>query len=323
MLVLARFAEPSYRVLMQEDNLVEWATVGLFLLAGSLRVRATLAARRPFDGLVALFCLFVAGEEMSWGQRLVGYTPPPLFLEHNVQQELTLHNFAAIFGAPKWTLIAALAGYGLALPLAARVPLLRRAMAASGATAPAVPLVPWFAAAILLLVWYPVTFTGEWVELLAGALFTLAAWPHGVPFRGSAAALLASAAALTWASGRARGGAGQVACARAEAAALALDLATGAAPRLRDGRRLHKRVLTAAHDGQLDASRLHRFEAVACPLDSGHRTATRRRFAIDPWGTAYWIRAEPGAGILVYSFGPNRRRDGERGGDDVRERAGR
>ncbi|MGI9075842.1 MAG: hypothetical protein ACR2G6_00760 [Gemmatimonadaceae bacterium] len=56
-------------------------------------------------------------------------------------------------------------------------------------------------------------------------------------------------------------------------------------------------------------------------------TSARRRYALDPWGMAYWIRIErPVDGerrILVYSFGPNRRRDGRAGeagssrGDDI------
>ena len=45
-LALARTAEPAYRAMMQEDNVVEWATVGLFLLAAILRARRAFAARR-------------------------------------------------------------------------------------------------------------------------------------------------------------------------------------------------------------------------------------------------------------------------------------
>jgi hypothetical protein len=56
--------------------------------------------------------------------------------------------------------------------------------------------------------------------------------------------------------------------------------------------------------------------------------ANRRRFAVDPWGTAYWLFADKNASnppeLVVYSFGPNRRRDGEAGvagGDDILARA--
>lgn len=58
------------------------------------------------------------------------------------------------------------------------------------------------------------------------------------------------------------------------------------------------------------------------------RSEKREAFAVDPWGTAYWLvsadekteRRE----LVVYSFGPNRRRDGEAGvggGDDILARA--
>src|SRR4029453_13243110 len=35
---------------------------------------------------------FVAGEEISWGQRLLGIATPEAVAEVNIQQELTLHN---------------------------------------------------------------------------------------------------------------------------------------------------------------------------------------------------------------------------------------
>ena len=81
-----------YEMLMQEDRIVEWATVWLFLAAGVAGLYWSVGRRRMFDGFVALFCLFVAGEEVSWGQRLIGYSAPEFFLRNNFQQELNLHN---------------------------------------------------------------------------------------------------------------------------------------------------------------------------------------------------------------------------------------
>jgi hypothetical protein len=146
-LVFSRVAAEQYAAQMQEDRAVEWWTVALFGAAGFYRLRRALLQRRPFDILVALFCLFVAGEEMSWGQRLLGYTPPALFLEHNTEQETNIHNFAGVFGRPKWVLISALVGYGLVMPLLARMRQPRKVMSAIGATAPPLALAPWFAAA--------------------------------------------------------------------------------------------------------------------------------------------------------------------------------
>ena len=91
MLWLASRAPDSYRTLLQEDRAVEWGTVWLFFAAGVLGLSRSLHTRLG-DGMVALFCLFVAGEEFSWGQRLLGYFPPEFFLRNNLQQELTVHN---------------------------------------------------------------------------------------------------------------------------------------------------------------------------------------------------------------------------------------
>ena len=171
MLTLGNAAPARYRMLLQEDQLVEWSTVLLFLAAGALGLWSAYRARRIFDALVALFCFFVAGEEFSWGQRLVGYFPPEFFLANNFQQEANLHNLPQWFLQPKWVLMMALGGYGIVLPLAQRSARIARLLARVGATAPPIELLPWFAVASVLLLVYPLTLTGEWVELLAGALF--------------------------------------------------------------------------------------------------------------------------------------------------------
>lgn len=314
---------------MEEDRAVEWATVLLFLVAGVVRSYHAIRTRRVFDALVGLFCLFVAGEEISWGQRLIGYTPPGVFLEHNTQQEANLHNFADIFGRPKWMLIMALAGYGLLLPAVARAAPARRLVDKIGATAPPVSVAPWFLAAITLLIWYPVTFTGEWVEMLAGWLFISTA-PLAPRTAGlTAAVALPAALAMTWVSSARRAADGShVGCARAEATALLDDIVPGeAATSDLDGMgSIHKRVWGSVTAGLIDDARLRRFRATSCPGDdAGGHTAARRRYVVDPWGTAYWITVarEDESGtrrVVVYSFGPNRRRDGEPGattGDDI------
>jgi hypothetical protein len=322
-LALAYFAPDAYDPLMEEDRAVEWATVALFLAAAVVRLRDAVRMRRVFDALVGLFCLFVAGEEISWGQRLIGYTPPDVFLEHNTQQEANVHNFADIFGRPKWMLIMALAGYGLLLPVLARPASTRRVLDRVGATPPRVALAPWFLVAIALLIWYPVTFTGEWVELLAGWLFLAAS-----PLSPNAAVLTAAAAlpialGMTWLSASRRPDDGAIACARAEVDALLGDIVSGGAatPALDGMGSVHKRVWGSVASGYIDGSRLERFRAATCGNGvSAESLASRRRYGVDPWGTAYWMHVtrDPETDtqrIVVYSFGPNRRRDD--GGDDV------
>lgn len=324
-------AAPSwYHGLVQEDGPIEWATVGLFLVAGLARLPVAVRERRIFDALVALFCLFVAGEEISWGQRLLGFTPPEYFLAHNYQQEANLHNFADLFGRPGPVLAALLAAYGLLLPALASAEAGRRWLARLRVTVPPHAAIPWFAAAAALLVAYPIEYTGEWVEALAGALF-LATAPGPPPTRfpswapwGAAAGLAAVMTAITLAArdpGGRRSG-----CAEAEAEALVRDLVAGEAalPRLAGASYVHKRVFTAVEDGYVAAGGLEGYRAAPpCPGEAPDRKDARRRYAVDPWGSSYWVVSD-GRGetrrVAVYSLGPNRRRDGEAGtgaGDDV------
>src|SRR5215208_6063891 len=65
--------------LAMEDGVIEWLTVAFFALAAIIGLRRAIRERKVFDGLVALFCIVVLGEEISWGQRLIGFTPPDFF----------------------------------------------------------------------------------------------------------------------------------------------------------------------------------------------------------------------------------------------------
>lgn len=40
----------------------------------------------------AISMLVIGGEEISWGQRLIGFETPPIIAENNFQQEFNLHN---------------------------------------------------------------------------------------------------------------------------------------------------------------------------------------------------------------------------------------
>ena len=319
MLLLASRAPDRYASAMQEDHLVEWWTALLFAAAAATWLVRAVRHRRLGEGLVGLFCAFVAGEEFSWGQRLFGFTPPSPFLAHNTQQEFNLHNFADIFGRPKWVLAALLFAFGVMLPLATRIRWGSSLAHRLGATPPPLLLIPWFAACIALLVYYPVEFTGEWVECLAGFLFLASAGLGPLAFWLRVAAALVVSFALSAVS--ARGMAAdpdRVACARVEAEALLLELTTGpaAVDRILGGT-IHKRAWTAAQDGYFMPGAATSVRGAACTGASATDAEARRRYAVDPWGTAYWIRTNrAGAGtrrVVVYSFGPNRRRDGDAG----------
>ena len=312
---LAMRAPELYGDAMQEDRFVEWATVVAFACAAAAQLARAVRERRVFDGLVGLFLLFVAGEEMSWGQRILGLTPPAYFLEHNAQQELNLHNFSNSLGGPRWPFVFVLAGYAVLLPLAAWVAsrrhgLLERLLQRIGATPPPSAAIPWFIVAIVLLVWYPFRFTGEWVELLSGTAFLVSA---GLATRTLAAIGGAGAAAaygLTLYSALGTRDPALIECARHEIDAIGSAL-NGAVLGEDES---HRRVWTYVQDGRVDADTLEaRLEGARCPGVA--ESPARREFAADPWGTAYWLRVERGGRDAVvatlYSFGPNRRRDME------------
>jgi hypothetical protein len=308
----------AYREAMQEDRLVEWTSVVVFAAAGVAQLVRAARNRRPFDALVALFLLFVAGEEMSWGQRLFGLTPPSYFLEHNTQQEMNIHNFGSVFGGPKGPFTLVLLGYAVLMPLAACIAPGRRALRFLGATPPPLASIPWFIAAIVLFLWYPVSFTGEWNELLAGSAFLVASGLGTRALAAIAPAGLLAAFALTTLSARGSDDPARARCASAELEAIGAALRAdvlGSSP-------AHKRLWTLVGDRRVDADSLRaHLSGVVCDRAGNE---ARRRFAVDPWGTAYWMRITRGdvlATVTIYSFGPNRRRDidaaGTRSGDDL------
>lgn len=314
MLWLGATAPQRYRALLQEDHVIEWGTVWLFFCAGVLALRAAVKGRRVFDALVALFCLFVAGEEFSWGQRLFGYFPPEFFLRHNEQQELSVHNLPQSV-QPGSILMLALAGHGLVIPLVSRLRGASRWLERAGATAPSGALVFWYAVAIFLLSWYPFALTGEWVELMAGAIFLIWAAPAPFlsgPLMASAAAFGMAMTALSGTLDRERD-VTRSACAVAEVAGLVEDIASGQGG-TRDlwrMRRVHKRVFSSIGDGFIEAEGLRQFNSVQCGPGAAN-TDLRRRYGLDPWGSPYWLEVERDAPVwrvTAYSFGPNRRRD--------------
>ena len=83
----------------QEDSPVETATAILLACAGAvlivrvMRVRESLTRGALMLGvLYGLAYIWAGGEEISWGQRLLGFESPEYFQENNDQQEFTLHN---------------------------------------------------------------------------------------------------------------------------------------------------------------------------------------------------------------------------------------
>lgn len=152
---------PEYQdVVQREDGIIESLQVLAFLSVCALsaaalyrREYATLSRRIVRFAFVALF-LLIAGEEVSWGQRLFGFGLPSTVREANAQQEANVHNLFGYF--VDHVAIATIVGYNVGLPVLARLsPLWRGAMARMGLMLPSYGLATGF---LLSSLFYPPIF---------------------------------------------------------------------------------------------------------------------------------------------------------------------
>ncbi len=344
--LIAWQASRTFESWMQEDSWAEWTTVFAFAIAAGLIAQRLLRWRREPEvsgwlaplGLlgVALFCVFVAGEEISWGQRLLAFQPPEIFLQENYQQELNVHNLLtkkkiAGFRMDSRFLVAVIAiVYGAAIPGLRRwskVPALQPTL---DTIAPSLALAPWFAVVALVELSYPADLGGEACEMVLGLLFLAAAVIHDAPttFEAESTASPRRAALLLLAPiglgvvtpplvGRLVYGVDEalVAQAQTELELLRSDLLEPGVMRkkLRKKRRVHKRVFTAVQAKYFDLEGGIEFlEGQASPAteDAENPRRDRKGYFLDPWNNPYWILVtKKGRRGILYSFGPNRRRD--------------
>jgi hypothetical protein len=112
-----------FRRVMEEDYLVEWLQFGLilavsllFAVLGTRLIRDGQRAPGLFYALLAAGTFFIAGEEISWGQRVFGWTTPEDLETINAQQEISVHN---IYGFHQWFIYCVMLGglYGTVAPL--------------------------------------------------------------------------------------------------------------------------------------------------------------------------------------------------------------
>jgi len=330
--VYALFPEHFYRA-VQEDEYLEWGTFWAFLAAGIIYLRTAAEngfAPRSSWCLLALaaFCLFVAFEEISWGQRLLGYQPPEYFLERNYQQEFNLHNIVPdLFRTLAVVLITV--GYGVVAPLALRYLKPLQPLRSAGVVVPPMYLVPGFAAIGVYYVFRPFRFYEEWVEFALALAFLFAACAANSSARRlfsqnwRSLTVLTAVLVVGWGSALAAqllmaGEPGKVQTARVELAALRKDFVGGNADS-RCGR--HKRLY--AFMREYDQPGL--LEGHFAALTAKGLPESRAVYFLDPWNYAYWIwdicESQTGERTtFLYSFGPNQRRDAMSSddvGDDI------
>jgi hypothetical protein len=113
----------TYKLFTGEDGIAETLQVILYAMALGLSFnvgrRLWLNGQR-LEGLLYFLLtggfVFLVGEELSWGQRLLGWSTPEALGAINKQQETNLHNIEGVGYTFKW--IQLLVGaYGAVLPL--------------------------------------------------------------------------------------------------------------------------------------------------------------------------------------------------------------
>lgn len=174
-----------FHAFAQEDRPLEWASALLLLGAGGyLAVQALRRRREPVmaaaAGALALALVVIAMEEISWGQRLFGFSTPERLAEMNWQAEFNFHNVQTDLSETVYY-----GGAGLFLIL---LPLLRDLLPAHVATHPWFALVPRRGVA---LVSAPIAIFnfGHWnllsIQLTVMlAFFALLGWWHAAVARG-------------------------------------------------------------------------------------------------------------------------------------------
>lgn len=332
LLALGAFSPQTFYTLMREDFWAEWCTFLAFLTAailafdGLMRRSSSNLERLVFAGL-GLFCLFVAGEEISWGQRLFGFTPPEVFLRENYQQEFEIHNVLRVLSdsdiaRSRWQVVTLAGLYGI-LSVGVQLRWLPVVFA------PHVLLLPWLASCAAINALYPFHRTGEMAEMLLGLVFAadLAMRRHGGErlngARTATAAILVVMAAgaitpvalehLVYGADPRR-----AATAREEVELLANDLRRPRTLQVKafSTERFHKRLFTGVKQGYIRFGETSAFldqELSPAEAAEGQGRRDRHGYFIDPWGQAYWIVHEYRPGetwcAVIYSLGPNRKRD--------------
>ena len=149
------FSDFVLTLMVREDGLIE--TLGAFSLlvasglffAGFLQARHRSSSRvmRVFLLGLAMALFIGAGEELSWGQRLLGFGTPDVVAARNYQQELNIHNYGRFGGWGIWRVFEAFTLlFAVAVPLAAW-----RSTGASALLSRYVPIVPLALCGLFLL----------------------------------------------------------------------------------------------------------------------------------------------------------------------------
>ena len=189
LLFYTNISRDSFRF-TREDGPLEWGTIAFFGLAAALAVAAAAASRVPmsrrqraFLVVFALVCLAAIGEELSWAQRIFGFSPPKMAPTSVLQvghRDTAVHNLTVktqyfqfsiggiLFGG---VLLAGLVWHGVWVPLAMRraAPRTQGVVRSLGLFVPPLDLGILVSCLVLLVIrgrWYRHTEPNEFKELI-------------------------------------------------------------------------------------------------------------------------------------------------------------
>jgi hypothetical protein len=130
-----RVSRSLFHHITDEDAILEWGQVVLYVTAGAFAFVTALRLWRSGSRVPALAwlaltlgCVFVTGEEVSWGQRIFHWATPESLRAINRQGETNLHNIRSVlngvnavllvgglYGAVGWSVLKRLRAKGRSL----------------------------------------------------------------------------------------------------------------------------------------------------------------------------------------------------------------
>jgi hypothetical protein len=103
---------PLFHLLTDDDRILEWLQFAGYaaatVLGASIALRLWRARQHVLGGLYLAFtagCLFITGEEVSWGQRIFDWDTPESLERLNHQGETTVHNIGGVMGFTNGTML--------------------------------------------------------------------------------------------------------------------------------------------------------------------------------------------------------------------------
>lgn len=324
-----------FYALMQEDYIAEWLTFYLFSFSGIIiLIHLYFAIREKTYGwvspdfliplIIAMFCLVVAGEEISWGQRIFAFKPPDFFLEKNYQQELNIHNLFkgnGIWGISvesKHLVMLISFSYGIFFPVFTRYFVSAKNLSRHF---PAFYMMPFFVMVIIMEQIYPIKFTGEACEMFLGFIFlihifdtyclnTIKKHPFFQTYQLSIMiffiALLGVITAPLLKSLSNKFLVDTEATIQNELALIQDDFLDPLTKKQKifKKRKVHKRVYTAIEQNYFRFLEKSRF------LGNEKNSTGSKKYYLDTWNSPYWIYYNREKKVVIfYSFGSNRKRD--------------